>query len=122
MERRRKLNKKSETQESLNIPAAEALRLAELVDYQKGSIVSREVLKNKAGTITAFAFDEGQGLSEHAAPFDAFVQILEGTADITIGGEKKEVAHGEIIIMPANVPHALHAEAKFKMLLVMIRG
>jgi len=116
------VSNKSEKQESLNIPVSEALRLGELVDYQKGSIVSREVLKNKAGTITAFAFDEGQGLSEHTAPYDAFVQILEGTAEITIGEKKMEVAHGEIVVMPANVPHALHAKAEFKMLLVMIRG
>jgi len=116
------VSEKSAKQESLNIPVSKALPLGALVDYQDGSIVSREILKNKAGTITAFAFDTGQGLSEHTAPFDAFVQILEGAAEITIGGKKTEVSHGEIIVMPANVPHAVNAKAKFKMLLVMIRG
>ena len=116
------MGEKSEKQESVNIPVSEALRLNEMVDYQEGSVVSRELLKNKAGTITAFAFDKGQGLSEHTAPYDAFVQVLEGTVKITIGGKEMDVAHGEVVIMPANVPHALHAKTKFKMMLVMIRG
>lgn len=116
------MSEQSENQASLNVPVSEPLRLGELLDYQEGSIVSREILKNKAGTITVFAFDEGQGLSEHTAPFDAVVQILDGRADITIGGTEIEVDSGETIIMPAHVPHGLHAKTKFKMLLVMIRG
>jgi quercetin dioxygenase-like cupin family protein len=116
------MSEQSENQTLLNIPVSEPVRLGELIDYQEDSVVSREVLKNKAGTITVFAFDKGQGLSEHTAPFDAVVQILDGKADVTIGDTLTSVAAGETIVMPANVPHALHAEARFKMLLVMIRG
>ena len=93
----------------------------ELVSYQPGSVVSREVVKKKTGTVTLFAFDEGQGLSEHTAPFDALVHVLDGVAEITIGGTPKRVAAGELILMPANVPHALKAVGRFKMMLVMIR-
>ena len=92
------------------------------VDYAEGSVVSKTLLKKDTGNITLFAFDAGQGLSEHTAPFDAVVHILDGEADITIGGEVHKVASGELIIMPANVPHALQAVKRFKMLLVMIRG
>ncbi len=97
-------------------------RVAELVAYQKGAIVSREILKRKSGTVTAFAFDRGQGLSEHTAPFDALVHIVAGSAEISIGGVARQVQAGEMIRMPANVPHALRARGRFKMLLVMIRG
>jgi quercetin dioxygenase-like cupin family protein len=92
------------------------------VEYSDGSVVSQTVLEKKTGTVTLFAFDKGQGLSEHSAPFDAMVTVLDGKAVITIGGEPHEVKAGECVIMPANVPHALKAAEKFKMLLVMIKG
>ena len=92
------------------------------VNYADGSVVSQTLLKKEIGNITLFAFDSGQGLSEHTAPFDAVVYILDGQAEITIGEKIHTVYTGEILIMPANIPHALHAEEKFKMLLVMIRG
>ena len=90
-------------------------------EYADGSVVSKTLLQKKTGTLTVFAFDSGQGLSEHTAPFDAVVIILDGRAEITIGGKSKMVATGEMLIMPANVAHALHAQERFKMLLVMIR-
>jgi quercetin dioxygenase-like cupin family protein len=92
------------------------------VDYQSFSVVSKTLIKKQIGNITLFAFDAGQGLSEHTAPFDAVVYILEGSAEITIGGKMSTVNTGEMLIMPANVPHALHAKERYKMLLVMIRG
>lgn len=92
------------------------------VAYAIGSVVSKTLLKKNAGNITLFSFDAGQGLSEHTAPFDALVCILDGEAEITIGGKKLNVVTGESLIMPANVPHALHAEKQFKMLLIMIRS
>ena len=95
--------------------------LADLVNYQDGSIVSREILKKPAGSLTVFAFDKGQGLSEHTAPFDAIVYILDGEAEIKIAGEIFKVKKGEFIIMPAGKPHSLKAEQKFKMLLIMIK-
>jgi quercetin dioxygenase-like cupin family protein len=99
-----------------------AQTLAELVEYSTDSIVSKTILDKSAGTITLFAFDEGQRLSEHTAPYDAVVQVLDGTAQVTIGGEDKKVLAGQIIIMPANVPHSVNAEEKCKMLLTMIRA
>jgi quercetin dioxygenase-like cupin family protein len=98
-----------------------AIVLAGLVGYQDGAIVSREVVSQPAGTVTAFAFDEGEQLSEHTAPFDALVIDLDGEADISIGGKANRVRPGEMIIMPAAVPHALKAVTRFKMLLVMIK-
>lgn len=98
------------------------LALADLVQYQPGAVVSRTLIDKKIGTLTLFAFDDGQGLSEHTAPYDAFVQIVDGAADITIGGQDHRVSFGQMIIMPANVPHALRAVGRFKMLLVMIRA
>jgi quercetin dioxygenase-like cupin family protein len=92
------------------------------VNYADGSVVSQTLLKKETGNITLFAFDSGQGLSEHTAPFDAVVYILDGKAEITIGGNTSTVNSGEMLIMPANISHALHAQEKFKMLLVMIRG
>ena len=92
-----------------------------MVSYQPGSVVSRTVIDKDAGTVTLFAFDNGQGLSEHTAPFDAFVQVIDGAVDITIAGAVHTVKEGEMIIMPANKPHALKANPRFKMLLVMIR-
>jgi len=96
--------------------------LLELVEYSKDSIVSKMILNKSVGSITLFAFDQGQGLSEHTAPYDAVVQVLDGTARITIGTEDKTVPEGQIIVMPANVPHAVNAQGKFKMLLTMIRA
>lgn len=92
------------------------------VTYQPGSVVSRTLIDKKIGTLTLFAFDAGQGLSEHTAPFDAVVQVIDGTAAITIDGTQHQVAAGQMIIMPANLPHSLKAEVPFKMLLVMIRA
>jgi quercetin dioxygenase-like cupin family protein len=102
--------------------AGKPLGLAGLVGYQADSIVSREVIKKDIGTITLFAFDAGQGLSEHTAPYDAFVQVVEGEAEVSIAGRPNSVKAGEFIIMPANKPHALRAKERFKMLLVMIRS
>ena len=95
--------------------------VSQLVAYQQGAVVSREIIKKNAGTVTLFSFDEGQGLSEHTAPFDALVQVLDGEAEITIAGTPHRVTAGQMIIMPANKPHALRALRPFKMLLVMIR-
>jgi len=105
-----------------DIPAAEKLRLLNLVGYQEGAVVSRTLLNRVAGTITIFAFDEGQGLSEHTAPYAALVHVLEGEADITISGKHLRVVAGEMVLLPANQPHALIAVTKFKMLLTMIRS
>jgi quercetin dioxygenase-like cupin family protein len=102
--------------------AARAVDLAGLVAYQPGSVVSREVVKRPAGTVTVFAFDAGEGLSEHTAPFDALVYILDGAAQITIDGTPVPARAGEMVMMPANRPHALRAAERFKMLLVMVRG
>ena len=96
------------------------LELKELVQYQEGSVVSRALVQKKAGSVTLFAFDQGQGLSEHTAPYDALVQILDDEADITIDGEDFHLKTGESIIMPANVPHALDAKVRFKMMLTMV--
>jgi quercetin dioxygenase-like cupin family protein len=92
-----------------------------MADYQAGSVVSREVIRRKTGSVTVFAFAEGQGLSEHTAPFDAMVVGLDGEAEIFIAGEPNRIATGDMIIMPAGIPHALKAAGKFKMLLVMIK-
>jgi len=99
-----------------------ALTLTELVGYQPGTVVSRTLIDKKVGTLTLFAFAEGQGLSEHTAPYDVVVHILDGSADITIAGIVHRVGAGQILIMPANQPHALRAVEPFKMLLVMIRA
>lgn len=101
---------------------ANASYLEDLIAYQEGSVVSRTIIDKKTGTVTLFAFDEKQGLSEHTAPFDALVLVLDGEADVTISGIPVRVNKGEMTIMPANQPHALSAPKKFKMLLVMIRG
>lgn len=98
------------------------IKIGSLAEYQKGSIVSREIIKKEVGTVTIFAFDRGQGLSEHSAPFDAMVQIVEGIAEITISGKINIVKKGELIIMPANDPHALFANEPFTMILTMIRS
>ena len=103
------------------IPAAASLAPLGLAGYQEGAVVSRILLKRGGGTITLFAFDEGQSLSEHIAPFDAVAHVLEGAADITIAGHPLRVSAGEMVLMPANQPHALHARTRFKMLLTMLR-
>ena len=104
------------------VPAAEPVLLAELVNYQEGSIVSRVLVSREAGTITLFAFDEGQALSEHTAPFDALVQMLEGEMEISIDRKPLSVKTGNLVLMPAHRPHALKAMTRSKMLLTMIRS
>jgi quercetin dioxygenase-like cupin family protein len=103
-------------------PKSEILSLAELVSYQDGAVVSRQITKAEAGNVTLFAFDKEQELSEHTAPFDALVHILDGEAEIKIAGQPFSLQAGEAIIMPANEPHALKALTRFKMLLTMIRN
>jgi quercetin dioxygenase-like cupin family protein len=99
-----------------------AINLIDFIAYQDSSVVSREVLKKETGTVTLFAFDKGQGLSEHTAPFDAMVYVMDGAVEIFISGEPHNLRAGEMIIMPANKPHALKAVEKFKMMLVMIKS
>lgn len=108
--------------DAISISKGTPFHLESSVAYAIGSVVSKTLLKKNTGNITLFSFDAGQGLSEHTAPFDAVVHILDGEADITIGGKTSTVAAGEMLIMPANVPHALHAQKRFKMLLIMIRS
>jgi quercetin dioxygenase-like cupin family protein len=114
-----------EKEEKKNGPerlVAEVNRLVDLVAYQRGSVVSRTIIDKKTGTVTLFSFDEGQGLSEHTAPFDALVYLLDGEAEISISGKPLHLREGEMVIMPANQPHALKALKGFKMLLIMIRS
>jgi quercetin dioxygenase-like cupin family protein len=94
----------------------------ELLQYQEGAVVSRTLIDKKVGTVTMFAFDDGQGLSEHTAPYDAMVMITDGRAEVTISGEPFLLSAGEMIVMPANKPHALRALSPFKMMLIMIRS
>ena len=101
---------------------AERFRPLERIDYQEGAVVSRTLLKRDGGTMTLFAFDAGQGLSEHTAPFDAVAHVLDGQAVITIAGAPLPVSAGEMVLMPANQPHALIARTRFKMILTMIRS
>lgn len=110
------------TSAAKTLSPSEAVALAALVAYQEGSVVSRTLVKGEKGNVTLFAFDEGQGLSEHTAPFDALAQILEGEAEITISGKPLRARTGEVVLMPANQPHALRAVTRFKMLLTMIRS
>jgi quercetin dioxygenase-like cupin family protein len=114
-------SEKKTTGPSGRLPEAEPVRLAGLLEYVPGSIVSRTLQKKKSGTITLFAFDAGQELSEHTTPFDAHVVILDGEVQLTIGGESVMAGAGETVLMPANVPHAVAAIKPFKMLLIMIR-
>ncbi len=104
------------------LPPAEPMALVESVQYAPGSIVSRTLLKTETGTLTLFAFDEGQSLSEHTAPFDALVQVLDGTATLMVGGKTVATRTGEMVLMPANVPHAVQPGGRFKMLLTMFRA
>ena len=99
----------------------ETLDLADLVKYGEDSIVSRTLVNSSAGTVTLFAFDEGQGLSEHTAPFDALVHIIEGESEVIIDGKANRVREGQLILMPASIPHALNAKKRFKMMLTMVR-
>jgi quercetin dioxygenase-like cupin family protein len=101
---------------------AKVLQTVELVGYQAGAVVSRTLLNQKTGTVTLFAFDAGQELSEHTAPFDALAQVLDGETEITISGEPCQLKVGDLIIMPANQPHAVKALTQFKMMLTMIRS
>lgn len=112
--------KDEQDQDQKNI--AEVKHLTDLLQYQEASIVSRVLLKNKGGTVTLFAFDKGEGLSEHTAPFDALVVNVDGEADIWIAGESFRLRQGETITLPANRPHAVKAESRFKMILIMIRA
>ena len=102
--------------------AVKALRLIDLVSYQDAAVVSRTIIDKKSGTVTLFSFDTGQGLSEHTSPFDALVMVFDGEAEITIAGRTSLVRTGEMIVMPANKPHALKANRRFKMALVMIKA
>lgn len=98
------------------------VQVASLADYQQDAVVSHEIIRKKTGTVTLFAFDKGQGLSEHTAPFDALVQVIDGAAEINLGGTAHRLAAGQMIIMPAGSPHSLTAVKRFKMLLTMIRS
>lgn len=108
--------------EKQSFVSGEVYNLKKSISVAEGGVVSKQFIKNKGGNVTFFAFDQGQGLSEHTAPFDAVVQIIEGKAEISIDGKKQEVSEGEIINMPANIPHALHAVEAFKMCLIMLKG
>jgi len=105
-----------------NLLEGQAANLNDLIGYQEGAVVSRTLIDKKAGTVNLFAFDEGQGLSEHTAPFEALVLVIDGQAEITVGGKINSVAAGQAIILPANVPHAVKANERFKMMLTMIKG
>lgn len=111
-----------QAQNKRDMPIAEAVRLIDLADYQEGAVVSRTLVNRTTGTITLFAFDEGQGLSEHTAPFDALAHLLEGEAEITVSGKPLRTTAGEAVLLPANQPHSLKALGRFKMLLIMIRS
>jgi quercetin dioxygenase-like cupin family protein len=106
---------------TLNLPPAEPAELVTLTGYQEGAIVSRTLLQDETGTLTVFSFDKGQGLSEHTVPFNAFVQILDGEAEITIGGKPVRVKTGEIVLMPGGVSHQVQAVERFRMLLTLFR-
>ncbi len=112
---------KENEKQDVKAVSAQPVRLVDLIDYQEGSVVSRTIVDKEAGTVTLFAFDEGQGLSEHTAPFDALVYTLDGEVEVTISGKAVQLKKGEMLIMPANKPHALKATKRFKMLLTMIR-
>jgi quercetin dioxygenase-like cupin family protein len=97
------------------------IKLGESIEYASGSVVSKTLLDKKAGTLTLFSFDSGQGLSEHTSPYDATIQVIDGEAMLNIGGKQVKACAGEMVIMPANIPHSVRAEKRFKMLLIMIR-
>jgi len=108
-------------QNKSEMPGAEVVRLVDMVNYQEGAVVSRTLMKRTTGTITLFAFDDGQGLSEHTTPYDAVAQVLEGEAEISVSGKPLLTKAGEAVLLPANQPHALKAVSRFKMLLTMVR-
>jgi quercetin dioxygenase-like cupin family protein len=108
--------------EQKGVARAQVARLVDLAGYQEGSVVSRTIIDRKTGTVTFFAFDEGQGLSEHTAPYDALVYLLDGEADIIISSKTMRVKEGEMVVIPAKKPHALKAVKRFKMILTMIRS
>lgn len=116
------LEVKDMEQEGLGKLVGQATRLVDLADYQAASVVSRTIVDKGTGTVTFFAFDEGQGLSEHTAPFDALVYLLDGEAEVVLSGKPMRLREGEMVIMPANQPHALRATKRFKMILTMIRS
>ena len=107
--------------DSGEFPSAQAVKLSDMVSYQDGSIVSRTIIKEKSGTLTLFAFDAGQSLSEHTSPYQAFVQVIDGEVELIIGGERIVAEKGKTVLMPADIPHAVHANERFKMLLIMVR-
>ena len=111
-----------EEQTGMEKLVAKVTRLVDLAGYQEGSIVSRTIIDGETGTVTFFAFDEGQGLSEHTAPYDALVHLLDGEAEVVISGKPLRLKEGEMVMMPANEPHALRAVKRFKMVLTMIRS
>jgi quercetin dioxygenase-like cupin family protein len=121
-EKERYQTRRRDMSEKKGVATGEKLNLANLAGYQEGAVVSRTVVDKPVGTITAFAFDAGEGLSEHTVPYDAFVQVLDGEAQITIEEKVQTVGAGEVLIMPANKPHSIRAVKRFKMLLVMIRA
>jgi quercetin dioxygenase-like cupin family protein len=112
----------TQAQSKSELPGAQVVQLSELVNYQDGAVVSRTLIKRPTGTVTLFAFAEGQELSEHTAAFDALVQVLDGEAEITISGSPLRTKAGEAVLLPANQPHAVKALTRFKMLLTMIRS
>ncbi|MGA3191067.1 MAG: cupin domain-containing protein [Candidatus Bathyarchaeia archaeon] len=111
-------NRKNVSKAGLMAPT----RMADLITYQKGSVVSRAIVDRKSGTVTLFAFDKEEGLSEHKPPFDALIYVVDGEAQVTVAGKSFALKEGEMVVMPANKPHALRATRRFKMLLVMIRA
>ena len=111
-----------ESQKDTNNLSGQVIKLVDLVSYQEGSIVSRTIIDKETGTLTLFAFDAGQGLSEHSAPFDALVYLLDGKAEVTISGKSLNLIEGQMVILPVNQPHALRAIKRFKMMLVMIKS
>ena len=116
------MTREKERAGALETCVSKGQNLADLVEYSADSIVSKTILDKSAGTITLFAFDKGQKLSEHTAPYDAVVQVIDGICQLTIDGQPKHVTAGKIIIMPGNIPHSMMATEKFKMLLTMIRA
>ena len=111
-----------QAQSKREMPIAEVIRFLDLVNYQEGAVVSRTLVNRTTGTVTLFAFDDGQGLSEHTAPFDALAYLLEGEAEITVSGKPLRTTAGEAVLMPAHQPHSLKALSRFKMVLTMIRS
>jgi quercetin dioxygenase-like cupin family protein len=107
--------------EKTGLPPAQPVELSTLVTYQTGAVVSRTLVKKNGGTVTVFAFDAGQALSEHTAPFDAIVQVLDGEVELVIGGKSVQAQAGQTVLLPAGIPHAVNAITKFKMLLIMVR-